>query len=170
MVRRLQLLPLLWLVVVWVVAWGSYSPMILFGGLVAGLFVTLASPLPRLNLNATVRPWALLVLVVLFLKDLAKAVWDVSMMALLPGRTTDAAIITVRFAADEELFQTITSELITLVPGTMVIDLDDETRVAHVHCLGVKDEADAEAVRQECLEQERRVLAAFDADYRREDR
>ena len=29
---------------------------------------------------------------------------------------------------------------------------------------------DAERLRQDCLAQERRVLAAFDADYRREDR
>ena len=31
-------------------------------------------------------------------------------------------------------------------------------------------EEDAERLRQDCLAQERRVLAAFDADYRREDR
>ncbi|WP_462417311.1 Na+/H+ antiporter subunit E [Kytococcus sp. Marseille-QA3725] len=170
MTRRIQILPLLWLVLLWVIAWGSYSPMILFGGLALGLLVTLASPLPRLRLNATLRPWALVVLVAVFLKDLVKAVWDVSLLVLLPGRSTDAAVVVVRFAADEELFQTITSEMITLVPGTMVIDLDEQTRVAHVHCLGVRDAADAETVRQECLEQERRVLAAFDADYRREDR
>ncbi len=170
MLRRLQILPMLWLMVLWIIAWGSYSPMIIAGGLLMGLLVTMASPLPRLRINSTFRPWAFVVLVAVFLRDLAAAVWQVTLLALLPGRSTDAAIVVVRFEADEELFQTITSELITLVPGTMVIDLDDSTRIAHVHALGVKDEADAARIRQECVDQEQRVLAAFDADYVKERR
>lgn len=170
MLRRIQLFPLLWLMVVWIIAWGSYSPMIIFGGLALGLMVSLASPLPRMRVNGTFRPWAFVVLVVVFLRDLVAAVIDVTKLALLPGRRTDAAMVVVRFQAEEELFQTITSELITLVPGTMVIDLDDATGIAHVHCLGVRSEEDADRMRQDCLAQERRVLAAFDADYRREDR
>ncbi|WP_374929268.1 Na+/H+ antiporter subunit E [Kytococcus sedentarius] len=170
MLRRIQLFPLLWLVVLWIIAWGSYSPMIIVGGLVLGLMVTLASPLPLMRVHGTFRPWSFVVLVVVFLRDLVAAVVEVTMLAVVPGRRTDAAIVVVQFQADEELFQTITSELITLVPGTMVIDLDDATGIAHVHCLRVRSAEDAESLRQDCLAQERRVLAAFDADYRREDR
>ena len=39
MLRRIQLFPLLWLMVVWIIAWGSYSPMIIVGGLALGAFL-----------------------------------------------------------------------------------------------------------------------------------
>ena len=39
MLHRIQLFPLLWLMVVWIIAWGSYSPMIIVGGLAVGLMV-----------------------------------------------------------------------------------------------------------------------------------
>ncbi|SNC61029.1 multisubunit sodium/proton antiporter, MrpE subunit [Kytococcus aerolatus] len=162
---RLQALPLLWLVLLWMVFWQSWSPMVVFGGLVFAVAVSRLSPLPRMQVNATLRPWPFVVLVAVFLRDLVLAVLQVAAMVLLPGRRTDAAIVEVVFQAEEELFQTIASELITLVPGTMVIDVDVERRLATVHALGVRTPEDAEAIRRDCLAQEERVLAAFDADH-----
>lgn len=165
MVRdRIQPVPLLMLTAVWILLWGNISWANVLGGLAIACLVLLVFPLPRLVTGVRVRPWPLLVLVARFHRDLFVATWQVAAAAVLRGPQTTGRIIAVQLRARDQLLQTITAEMVALVPGTVVIDLDSADRTLLVHALDVDTEAEVEAVRRQIHEQEERVLRALASD------
>ena len=72
-----------------------------------------------------------------------------------------SAIIKVQLRTDSDLLLTIVAESLTLVPGSVVIDMDREQRTLSLHVLHVRDMADVEARRAAVLAEEERVVRAF---------
>lgn len=165
MVReRVQPVPLLLLALVWVLLWGNFSWANVLGGLVLGAVILLTFPLPRLITGVRVRPYPLLVLLTRFHWDLFVATVQVAVAAVLRGPQTRGRILSVQLRARDQLLQTVTAEMVALVPGTVVIDLVSKDGTLIVHALGVADAEQAEAVREAIRAQEDRVLRALAAD------
>ena len=57
-----------------------------------------------------------------------------------------------------DLYLTITAELVTLVPGSMVIEVRRSTSTLYMHVLGVRDDSDVERARAHALAVEERVV------------
>ena len=108
-----------------------------------------------------VRPVSLLLFLGHFVFDLVSSGALVAWQTVRPGGIDRSAIIMVRLRTDSDLLLTILSESLTLVPGSMVIDLDRERRTIALHILHVHDEADLERQRASVLAQEERVVRAF---------
>lgn len=151
----------IWLTLVWMLLWGAINPFLILSGLVVAVLVLVAFPLPRVQIRLTFRPIAFVVLVARFVYDLVKASFEVAWLAVRPGRTVGGVVIDLELAGDLELLQTITAEMVALVPGTVVIDLDSRKRLLTLHALDVKDAHEAQVVRSRVLAQEARVLRAF---------
>lgn len=165
MVReRVQPVPLLLLTLVWVLLWGNFSWANVLGGLVLGTLVLLTFPLPRLITGVRVRPWRLFILLARFQWDLFTATAQVAYAAVFHGPQTRGCILSVQLRSRDQLLQTITAEMVALVPGTVVIDLTSADRTLIVHALGVSDDEEAEAVREAIRAQEERVIQALAAD------
>ncbi len=162
--RRIQPFPLLWLTVVWILLWGNVSWANILAGLALATMVLAVFPLPRLVVGLKVRPWWLLVLVGRFLLDLTVASVQVAWLAVRPGHMAHGAVFDVLLRGRDELFQTVTAEMVALVPGTVVIDLAHDTGMLTIHALDVHSREEAEAVRRRVLAQEGRVLHALAAD------
>ena len=158
---RHQLPLLLWLVLVWNLLWGTWSWANLISGVLVALGVTLLLPLPPVVGGARVRPVPLLRFVVHFVVDLVSSGALVAWQTVRPTGIDRSAIITVQLRTDSDLLLTILSESLTLVPGSMVIDLDREQRTIALHILHVRDEADVERQRDAVLAEEERVVRAF---------
>jgi multicomponent Na+:H+ antiporter subunit E len=62
---------------------------------------------------------------------------------------------------DSDLLLTIVAESLTLVPGSVVIDMDRSARTLSLHILHVRDLADVERRRAAVLAEEDRVVRAF---------
>ncbi|MBA2695043.1 MAG: Na+/H+ antiporter subunit E [Actinobacteria bacterium] len=161
---RVQWVPGLWLTVVWVLLWGNVSVANVVAGALLAVFILSVFPLPSLAVGVTVRPVALTVLLVRFFADMTIASAQVAWLALRPGRTARGLVVDLHLRGRNELFQTITAEMVALVPGSIVIDLDSATGTLTLHVLDVRTRQEAERVRHTVLAQEARVLRALDPD------
>ncbi|WP_018158218.1 Na+/H+ antiporter subunit E [Demetria terragena] len=161
---RLQPVPLVLLTVVWILLWGNISWANALGGMALSTLVLLIFPLPRLVTGIRVRAWPLVVLISVFHRDLFVASAQVALAAFFHGPGTHGRLVSVRLRSPDEQLQTITAEMVALVPGTVVIDLNSASRMLLVHALGVEDEPGAEVVRRSILAQEDRVLRALAVD------
>ncbi|SDF62758.1 multicomponent Na+:H+ antiporter subunit E [Blastococcus aurantiacus] len=158
---RHQLPLLLWLVLVWNLLWGTWSWANLISGVLVALGVTLLLPLPPVVGGARVRPVALVRFLVHFVVDLVSSGALVAWQTVRPTGIDRSAIITVQLRTDSDLLLTILTESLTLVPGSMVIDLDREHRTIALHILHVRDQSDVERQRDAVLAEEERVVRAF---------
>jgi multicomponent Na+:H+ antiporter subunit E len=158
---RHQVPLLAWLVVVWILLWGTWSWANLLSGLVVGLGVMLLLPLPPVVGGTRVRPLPLLRFVGHFLGDLAVSGAQVAWRALSPGGVQQGAIVRVQLRADSDLLLTVVAETVSLVPGSLVLDLDREQRLISVHLLHADDLADVERQKADILATEERIVRAF---------
>ena len=158
---RHQLPLLIWLVLVWNLLWGTWSWANLISGTVLALAVTLLLPLPPVVGGTRVRPVALLVFLGHFVVDLVVSAALVAWQTIRPSGIRNSAIISVRMRTDSDLLLTVIAESLTLVPGSLVIDLDRDERTLSLHILHVRDHADVERRRAAVLAEEERVVRAF---------
>ena len=152
---------LLWLVLVWNLLWGTWSWANVMSGIVVALVVTLLLPLPPITVGLRLRPVSLLVFAGWFLVDLVISSAQVAWLALRPGSAPRSAIISVQLRTDSDLLLTVLAQTLSLIPGSIVIDLDREHQAIGLHVLGVRTEQDVEAQRRRVLAQEDRVVRAF---------
>ena len=155
-------LPLLgWLVLVWNLLWGTWSWANLLSGILVALAVTLLLPLPAVVGGARLRPVALLAFLGHFVTDLVLSGALVAWQTVRPRGIDRSAIITVQLRTDSDLLLTILTESLTLVPGSMVIELDRERRTIALHILHVANQGDVDRQRAAVLAEEERVVRAF---------
>lgn len=157
---RHQLPLLVWLVVVWNLLWGTFSWANLLSGAAVALVVTTLLPLPAVEASGRFRPLAALRFVGRFLVDLLISSVEVSWLAFRPGRHR-SAIITVQLRTDSDLLLTVIAEALSLVPGSLVLDLDREHSVMAIHLVQVRDLEHVERQRANVLGMEDRVVRAF---------
>lgn len=148
------------LTVFWVAISGQFTPFGVVGGAVLAWLVTLAFPLPPLHYRGRPRPWGLVVLVVALVRDLAVASFTLAVQALHPHPDPKPGIVRVRLASDSDLYQVNTAELLSIVPGTIVIDARRRTRTLYLHVFDLSSQT-PDAVRAESLAVEQRVLRAL---------
>ena len=158
---RFQWLTVVWLAFVWVVLWGDVTWGNIVNGLLLGILVTTGLRMTRVDFHGRLHPWAFLVLVVRFLVDLVRASFEVSAVALRPRYTPRGAVICVQLRSHSDLYLTLTSELVSLVPGSIIVEAHRLTGRLYVHVLDVETAGGIEAARQSVLDQEARVLRAL---------
>ena len=107
------------------------------------------------------RPLPLLAFLGHFLADLALSGAQVAWQALRPGRQRQSAIVRVRLRTDSDLLLTIIAQTVSLVPGSLVLDLDREERLIAIHLLHVRDHEHVELEKAGVLATEDRVVRAF---------
>jgi multicomponent Na+:H+ antiporter subunit E len=155
---------MVWLVVVWVLLWGDLSVGNVLAGAVIAVAVTGLLRMTPIDFHGTVRPWPLLVLVGRFAWDLLHASVEVSWVALRPRHTPRGAVIGVQLRNHSDLYLTMTAELCSLVPGSLVVEAHRLTGMLYLHVLDVEQSGGVERARQNVLDQEERVLRAFASD------
>lgn len=162
--ERVQWLPLTWLTAVWVLLWGNVSVANVLSGIAVAMLVLVAFPLPRMNVGITIRPAAFAVLLGRFAFDLVRASVQVAWVAFRPGPPPRGMVVDMRLRGSNELLQTITSEMVALVPGSVVIDLEPDAKRLTLHVFDASTREEAERTRRRVLRQEARVLRALDPD------
>jgi multicomponent Na+:H+ antiporter subunit E len=158
---RHQLPLVAWLVLVWMLLWGTWSWANLLSGLLVALTVLTLLPLPHVVGGARVRPLPLLVFLGHFVVDLFASGAEVAWQALRPGGVHRTAIVQVQLRADSDLLLTMVAEATSLVPGSLVLDLDREHRVMTLHMLPARDLEDVARKKANVLVVEERLVRAF---------
>jgi multicomponent Na+:H+ antiporter subunit E len=152
-------LPVLaWLVLVWVLLWGTWSWANLLSGVGVALLVTVLLPLPPVDGGVRLRPLALVAYLGWFLTDLCVSGAQVAWQALRPGPPVRSAVVSVQLRTDSDLLLTMLAQTLSLVPGSLVLDLDRERRRIALHLLGVRDAVEVERRKAGVLTTEERLL------------
>ena len=144
----------------WVLLWDRVTWGNVVNGVLVGLAVTYAFPLPSIEFHGRLRPHRLAWLIVRFLADLVVASWQVMLLAFGTRRPRNA-VIEVQLRSRSDFYLTITAELVALVPGSVVVDARRSTSVLYLHLLDVRGEGAIEAQRAHVLAVERRVVRAL---------
>ena len=158
---RHQIPLLVWLVLVWILLWGTWSWANLLSGLLVALVVLVLLPLPHVVGGVRLRPVPLLVFVGHFVVDLAVSGAQVAWLALRPGSAGRSAIVQVQLRTDSDLLLTMVAEALSLVPGSLVLDLDRVERLITLHLLHVRDLDAVAGEKEDVLAVEDRLVRAF---------
>ena len=163
--RRVNLSTTLGLTAVWLMLWGSLNLRTVVLGLLAALIVQFTFPLPNVDELEHFRPWSFLKLAAHTLAGLVVSSVAVAAKVLAFWRPTRNAMIRVPLRTSSQFVSSITAELTTLVPGSIVIDADDNGLLVHVFDAS-SDEA-VEGARASVRRTEARVIRAFGSDEER---
>ncbi|MGC4746353.1 Na+/H+ antiporter subunit E [Micromonospora sp. DT201] len=158
--RRDQTVALGWLVVVWILLWGDINWANLAGGLLVGGAVLLFFPLPAVSFGGRLRPGALLVFAARFGVELVSASLHIARIAVQPGYRPRGAIIAVQLRVSTDLNLALTAEAVSLVPGTLILEVDRDSGTLYLHVLDTHRPTDLDVARERTLSVERRIVRA----------
>jgi multicomponent Na+:H+ antiporter subunit E len=161
--RRPSLAAVVVLTLTWVLLWDRVSLFLVVTGVLLSVLVFVVFPLPRIERDGRVRPLGLLRLVGRLAADVVRSSVRVVALAF-ARRTPRSAIIRVRLRSRSDVVLTMTAELVSLVPGSIVLEVRRADSTLYLHVLDTVDPAALERAAQDVLDAEARVLRAFGTD------
>ncbi|CAN7626647.1 Na+/H+ antiporter subunit E [Rhizobium sp. LjRoot30] len=147
------------LAAVWAVVTGSFSPANLLLGLVLAVLCLGITRQHRGIGRPAVRPVALLLLGLVFLRELALSAWSVAVAAVRPRLDIHPAMVAFPLRLGRDFEIALLANCITLTPGTLSVDVSEDRQFLYVHALDCRD---PEALCRSIAETfERRIMEAF---------
>lgn len=150
-----------WLVAVWLLLWGRVTPGLIVSGIVVATLAISLFPMPALEIRGRPRPLRVLLFFVRFATDVVVASVHVAWMAVRPGPLPSSAVIGIDLHTRSDLMMTLVGEVLSLVPGSLVVEVDRASTILYVHVLGVETVDDVERERRRALSIEARMIRAF---------
>lgn len=155
---------LAWLTAVWILLWGNLSVANVLGGLAVGATIMLLLPLPRVPVEGRVRPLSVLKLAGLGVYYAAQSSAQVAWLAVRPGPPPLTGVLRCRLSIKSDLVLTLCIDLLNLIPGTMVLEVDQSRRMVYVHVLDVSTDRAVEQFYRTVRQLERLFIEAFERD------
>ena len=156
-----QQLPLLIaLVVLWMLLWATVSWLSVLSGIVVAVVVTRFFYLPPVELSGRFNPCWLLVFLGHFLWDVVRGSFEVAWLSFRRQGVTSNAVIAVDLVTVSDFVTTLTAITLSLVPGSLVVEVDRERSILYLHVIGAETPEDVERVRQKGLSVERAIVRA----------
>lgn len=156
-----QLPLLIGLVALWIFLWDHVDTLTVVTGVILAIAVTRVLYLPPVLLSGRFNPWRGLLLGLRMMFDIVVASLQVAFLSVNPRWKPMNAIIAVQLLTRSDLVTTLTAEAISVVPGTVVVDIDRERGLLYLHALGTRTEADIERTRRNVLGTEERIVLAI---------
>ncbi|TPV50678.1 Na+/H+ antiporter subunit E [Pseudarthrobacter phenanthrenivorans] len=151
--RRISLrqeLPLLvWLVIVWGALWQDFSPgNLLFGALLA-VAVARLFYLPPVELSGRFNILFAIPFALMFLAKVAAASAQLLYLAVVRGPKVKNAVVAVTLRSHQDLIVTATGHVISLIPGSLVVEVDRSTSTLYLHALNISTPQDVENLKNQ---------------------
>ena len=144
-----QQLPLLIaLIVLWMLLWGDVSWLNLATGIIVALLVTRVFFLPPVELPGRFNPFWFVVFLAQFLGELVAGSFQVAFQAFSRRGITSNSVIAVQLSTRSDFLLTITAIAVSLIPGSLVAEVDREQSILYLHVLNTRDAADVERARE----------------------
>ncbi|MFT4211152.1 MAG: Na+/H+ antiporter subunit E [Microbacterium sp.] len=150
----------LWLIALWMLLWQQFTVLALLTGVIAAVVVTRVFRLPPVELSGRVNLWYGLVFVVTFLGALVRGSLTVAWQVIDLRRQPGAAVIAVPLIVDDDVILAHTAVTCSLIPGSLIVDVDRGRHILYLHVIGVRSDADVETQRASVLRWERRIVNA----------
>lgn len=149
------------LTVLWVLLWGTLSWGNVVNGVLLAVVVTTVFPLPNASLGGRLHVGALLQFAGRFVVDLAIASGQVAWFAVRPGPPPISSIVACPVRSSSELILTVLTEALSLVPGSIVIEVDAERSMVWAHVLDAGDDTAVQSFKERALVVEARIIRAL---------
>jgi multicomponent Na+:H+ antiporter subunit E len=126
----------------WAIFFGGFTWITMLSGFVVGLGILwLLQPLTSVRSNYFMRVWYWLKLITLFLYELVvssiQVIWDI----VTPEHLARPAIIDVPLDVKTDIGILLVTNLISLTPGTLSIDVSEDRKTLKVHAMFADDPA-----------------------------
>lgn len=144
----------------WVVLVGQVNVVSVVGGVLLAWLVTVLFPLPPVSYGGRLHPWGLVKLTAAVLVDLAVASFSLARFAF-GRRMPRTGIVRVKLLSDSDLYQVLVSMLVSIVPGTIVLDARRSNRMLYLHVFDTPEGHHIESAAADALGIERRVVDAL---------
>jgi len=155
---------LCWLVLVWILLWGTVSAANILSGLAIALLITLLLPLPAVPVEGRVHPMSLLRLIVVVAYELVLSSVQVAWLAIKPGPPPLTAVLRAHLEIKSDLVLALAVNIITLIPGSIVLEIDQVRRMIYVHVLDVGSDRAVQRFYRQIAQMERLLVATFERD------
>lgn len=150
-----------WLVFVWLMLWGAFDLRIVVFGLIVSAAVLVLFPLPPITSPFYVRPIRLLRLTGFLAMDIVRSSVQVGLDAARHGRQARAAVVAVPVLSDVDHVIFAAANVLSLGPGTFVMQIDRTGRIFYVYVLGVRTLADVSREFEDMVDLQARVVRTF---------
>lgn len=152
-------LPLLiGMTLLWGALWQDFAPgNLVFGFLISWALVNLFQ-LPPVVLSPRFNVWLAFLFLLRFIVDVAAASFSVLYLAVFRGPRTRSAIFAVPLRTDQDLMVTLVGHVLTLIPGSFVVEVDRRSSTLYLHFLNVNTQAEVEKARAGILDIEARLI------------
>ncbi|BBX84616.1 Na+/H+ antiporter subunit E [Mycolicibacterium aubagnense] len=155
---------LVWLTAVWVLLWGNISAANIVGGLAVALLITVLLPLPQVPVAGRLHPLSLVHLTVKVTYYLVLSSVQLAWLAIRPGPPPLTAVLRARLALKSDLVLAMAVNVINLIPGSIVLEIDQARRMIYVHVLDVGSERAVQQFHRQIAEVERLMIASFERE------
>lgn len=157
-----------WLALVWTLLWGNVSAANILGGIAVGLVITLLLPLPPVPVEGKLHPLSLVRLVALIAYYLVLSSVQVAWLAIKPGPPPRSAVLRAHVAIKSDLVLALTVNALNLIPGGIVLEIDQTRRIVYVHVIDAGSDKSVRRFYRQVADIERLMIASFerDADWR----
>ncbi len=153
-----------WLVLAWLLLWGSVSVANVLSGLLVALAITLLLPLPAVPVQGRVHPLSVCRLALTVAWWLIKSSTEVAWLTLRPSRPPLSAVLRASLALKSDLVLALGVNILNLTPGTLVLEIDQARREVYVHVLNVDSQRGVDRFHRQVAALERLLVAAFERD------
>ncbi|SDZ06984.1 Na+/H+ antiporter subunit E [Tessaracoccus flavus] len=161
---RFRPLSVFGMTLMWMLLWGSASPVIVLSGMLIGYLIDIVFPLPPIFWQGKLRPLGVVVLVFHLLWDLVVSSFRVVALVFHRRVNLNAGIVRVDLHSDNDLYQVQVAEMISLVPGTVVVEVVRSPRRLYLHVIDLVGDEPLARVQRMVFDVESRVLRAFGSD------
>lgn len=163
---------LFWLMLVWILLWGTLSAANIISGLAIALVITLLLPLPVVPIEGRVHPLSLLRLVTTVGYYLMLSSVQVAWLAIKPGPPPLSAVLRAHVAVKSDLVLALAVNIFNIIPGSIVLEIDQARRMLYMHVLDVGSDRAVNQFYRQVAQVERLLVSAFEreSDWRPSDK
>src|SRR5689334_729772 len=155
---------LFWLMLVWILLWGTLSAANVISGLAVALVITLLLPLPVVPIEGRVYPLTLMRLVGLVGWYLVVSSAQLAWLAIKPGPPPLSAVLRAHMAIKSDLVLALAVNIVNLTPGTIVLEIDQVRRMLYVHVIDVGSDRAVHRFYQQIAQIERLLVSSFERE------
>ncbi|MGV0850607.1 Na+/H+ antiporter subunit E [Mycolicibacterium phlei] len=158
----LRIWVLCWLMLVWCLLWGEFTPANLLSGLAVALLITLLLPLPAVPVEGRVHPLSLAWLLITIVYRLVLSSIQVALLAIKPGPPPLSAVLRAHLAVKSDFVLALAVTIFNLIPGSIVVEIDQTRRMLYMHVIDVGSERTVRRFYQQVAEVEKLLVRAFE--------
>ncbi|WP_150249019.1 Na+/H+ antiporter subunit E [Nocardiopsis deserti] len=129
-------------------------------GFLVSVLIMLLFPLPPITPVPRFHPVNLVRLLVHVAVEMVAASFQVTVLTFSPGQVR-SSVVAVRMRTESDLTMVSTAIATSIIPGTLIVEVNHPERILYVHMLGVESEEDVERGRRDIWRLEKRFVMAL---------